>query len=110
MAHALTARLHGDEAAAAAEEHFDRLHVRRELPDEIPELWLRFDGDTIHVPAALSQAFGISSSEGRRLIAQGGVRLDGEPLGEQDLDVPAGRLEGAVLQAGKRRFARIKIS
>jgi tyrosyl-tRNA synthetase len=53
----------------------------------------------------LAEAFGLSTSEARRLIAQGGVKLDGEPV--SDLDLPRERLAGAVLQAGKRRFVRL---
>jgi tyrosyl-tRNA synthetase len=109
MAHALTARLHGEEAAVGAQEHFDRLHVRRELPDDIPELSVSASDGVVHIPAVLSEAFAISSSEGRRLVAQGGVRLHGEPLTDGDLDLPAARLDGAVLQAGKRRFVRVRI-
>lgn len=58
----------------------------------------------------LSDAFGLSRSEGRRLLAQGGVKLDGEPLDESGLDLPAERLDGVVLQVGRRRFRRLRRS
>jgi tyrosyl-tRNA synthetase len=109
LARGIAARLHDDAAAAAAEAHFDRLHVERDLPDEIPEHALASNGEAVHVPALLRDVFGLSGSEGRRLLAQGGVKLDGEPLAGDDLDVPAERLDGAVLQVGKRRFARLRI-
>ena len=73
-------------------------------PEEIPEVALP-DGDPVHVPGLLAATFGMSTSEARRLIAQGGVSLDGEAVAE--LDLPRKRLEHAVLQAGKRRFARL---
>ena len=64
-------------------------------------------GDPVHLPALLVDALGIgSTSEARRLIAQGGVKLDGEPV--LDVDVPRERLAGKVLQAGKRRFVRLQ--
>jgi tyrosyl-tRNA synthetase len=107
LARWIVARSHGDEAAAAAEEHFTRVVRRREAPEEVPDVAL-VDGDPVHLPALLAAAFGLSTSEGRRLIAQGGVRLDGEVVGE--LDLPRARLAGAVLQAGRRRFARLVIS
>jgi tyrosyl-tRNA synthetase len=110
LARALTARLHGDDAAHAAEEHFDRLHVQRDLPDEIPELALAVGDEAVHLPAVLRDAFGISGSEGRRLLAQGGIKLDGESLGGGDLDLAPERLDGAVLQVGKRRFVRLQLS
>jgi tyrosyl-tRNA synthetase len=109
LARGIAARLHGDAAARAAEEHFDRLHVERELPDEIPERAVAANGGAIHLPAVLRDAFGLSTSEGRRLLAQGGVKVDGEPLAAGDLDVPAERLDGAVLQVGKRRFVRLRV-
>ena len=62
-------------------------------------------GDPVHLPAVLAEAFGISTSEARRLIAQGGVRVADEPVGE--LDVARATLAGVVLQAGKRRFVRL---
>ena len=53
-------------------------------------------------------AFGISTSEARRALAQGGVKLDGQPVGDGSLDVPALDVDGKVLQLGKRRFARVR--
>jgi tyrosyl-tRNA synthetase len=109
LARGIAARLHGDDAARTAEEHFDRLHVERELPDEIPEHAVAADGGTVHLPGVLRDAFGISGSEGRRLIAQGGVKVDGGSLTGGDLDVAAERVDGAVLQVGKRRFVRLRV-
>ena len=108
MARALTARYHGDEAAGAAEERFDTLHVRRELPDEIEEFAFNADNGEVHIPALLAEAFGLSRSEGRRLLAQGGVKVDGTELDESRLDMPAEELDGVVLQVGKRRFKRLR--
>jgi len=105
----LVDRYHGEGAGAAAEQQFDQVHVRGELPDEIPTKRVDPSG-TVHLPALLAEQFGLSTSEARRLLAQGGVKLDGEPLGAGDLDVQADRLIGRVLQVGKRRFVRIEDS
>jgi tyrosyl-tRNA synthetase len=104
LARFIVARSHGEEAAREAEDHFTRVVRRHETPEEVPEVPLP-DGDPVHLPAVLGEAFGISTSEGRRLIAQGGVRVEGEVVHE--LDLPRARLEGAVIQAGRRRFARL---
>jgi tyrosyl-tRNA synthetase len=104
LARFIVARSHGEEAAEAAAEHFRRVVQERELPEDIPEQPLPA-GDPIHLPALLADAFSLSTSEARRLIAQGGVKVDGEPVTE--LDLPRERLVGAVLQAGKRRFVRL---
>jgi len=61
--------------------------------------------DPVHLPALLATHFGLSTSEARRLIGQGGIKVDGEVVSE--LDVPRARLSEAVLQAGKRRFVRL---
>lgn len=107
LARILTARFHSEEAAAAAEEQFDRVHKQHEMPEEIEEAPLP-DSDPVHIPALLRDHFGVSASEARRLLAGGGVRLDGTPLAADELDVPAERLEGAILQLGKRRFLRFR--
>jgi tyrosyl-tRNA synthetase len=110
LARALVARFHDEAAAAAAEEHFDRLHVERLPPDEIEDAAFEPVNGSVHLPALMQTLFGLSRSEGRRLLEQGGVRLDGEPLGAGEQDLPAERLDGAVLQVGKRRFRRLRSS
>ena len=106
LARILVAQFNGEEAAAAAEEHFDRLFKQRELPEDVPEFPLP-DSDPVHLPAVLREAFGVSGAEARRLLAGGGVRVNGEQLGGDELDIPAERLEGATVQLGKRRFVRL---
>jgi tyrosyl-tRNA synthetase len=108
LARALVARFHDEAAALAAEEQFDRVHIERRAPEEIEEGAFEPANGSVHVPALIEALFGLSRSEARRLLAQGGVRLDGDPLGAEDQDLPAERLEGAVLQVGKRRFRRLR--
>jgi tyrosyl-tRNA synthetase len=108
LALALTERYHGEEAARAARERFDTLHVRRELPDDIEEFAFPSEDGLVHIPALLAQAFDLSRSEARRLLAQGGVKLDGAELDEHRLDIPTAELDGVVLQVGKRRFKRLR--
>jgi tyrosyl-tRNA synthetase len=110
LARALAERFYDADAAQAAEESFDRLHIRHELPDDVPVVPWRLNGSaTVHLPALLAQAFSVSTSEARRGLAQGAVRVDGEPMPGDVLDVPADELDGRVLQLGKRRFARVEI-
>jgi len=104
LARLIVARSHGEDAAHAAEEHFTRVVRDGQAPEDVPDFPLP-EGDLIHLPALLAGAFGLSTSEARRLIAQSGVKLDGAAVTE--LDVPRERLAGAVLQAGKRRFVRL---
>jgi tyrosyl-tRNA synthetase len=104
LGRAIVERYHGADAAQAAEAHFDRVFVQRQAPAEVPERAI--DGDPVHVPAVLADAFGMSRSEARRLIQQGGVRVDEEVVREADM--PAELLDGRVLRAGKRRFVRLR--
>jgi len=104
LARRIVRRSHGDDAARAAEEHFTRVVREGGAPAEVPEAALPA-GDPVHLPALLAAVFGLSTSEARRLIAQGGVKVDGAVVTE--LDVPRARLEGALVQTGKRRFARL---
>jgi tyrosyl-tRNA synthetase len=106
LARAIVELYHGPEAAHAAEEHFTRVVRHGEAPDEVPDVPLP-EEDPVHLPAVLSSAFGISTSEARRLIAQGGVRVNGDVPAE--LDIPRATLEGALVQAGKRRYARLTV-
>jgi tyrosyl-tRNA synthetase len=105
LARFIVGRAHGEDAARAAEEHFTRVVREGQAPDEVVEVELP-RADPVHLPRLLVDSLGIgSASEARRLIGQGAVRLDGEVVTE--LDVPREQLEGRLLQAGKRRFARL---
>jgi tyrosyl-tRNA synthetase len=104
LARFIVGRSHGEVAAEAAEAHFTRVVREGGAPDEVPEQVLPAD-DPVHLPAVISTAFGLSTSDARRMIAQGGVKLDGVPV--DALDVPRSELVGRVLQAGKRRFTRL---
>jgi tyrosyl-tRNA synthetase len=111
LARRIVEQFHDPDAAQAAEARFDTVHVAREVPDDVPELSLA-DADGIndgevHLPALIAGAFEMSTSEARRLLAQGGVKLDGETIEGDRLDVPLEQVSGRVLQVGKRRFARL---
>jgi tyrosyl-tRNA synthetase len=112
LARGIVERFNDAEAAQAAEQHFNRLFVERGTPDDVEELELApYTGDNggaVHLPALMAGAFEISSSEARRLIRQGGAKLDGEPIPSDTLNLAASELEGRVLQAGKRRFRRLR--
>jgi tyrosyl-tRNA synthetase len=104
LARGIVERYYGADAAERAEAHFTRVVREQRPPEEPPEFPLA-NGDPVHLPALLVDAFQLgSTSEARRLIAQGAVQIDGEVVHE--LDVPRSRLDGAVVRAGKRRFAR----
>jgi tyrosyl-tRNA synthetase len=104
LARGIVGLYHGEDAARAAEEHFTRVVREGRAPDEVPEHALP-KGDQLHLPAVLADAFGVSTSEARRLIAQGGVKIDGRQV--EELDLPRSALSGALVQAGKRRFVRL---
>ena len=109
LARALVARFHGENATAAAEEHFDRVFVRHEAPDDIPDVRASPRDGLVHLPALLADAFGVSRSDARRQLDQGGVKVDGEHLTPGEVDVAPGRVDGRVLQLGRRRFARVRV-
>jgi tyrosyl-tRNA synthetase len=106
LARFIVERSHGAEAAARAEGHFTRV-VREGKPPDDDDVEKRPlpPGDPIHLPALLHDAgLTSSTSEARRLIGQGAVRIEGEVV--EELNVPRTRLEGALVQVGKRRFMR----
>jgi len=105
LARELVARFHSQQDALQAEEDFIQQFKQKEIPDDIP--LVRMQGDApVWICRLLTDAGLVKSNgEGRRLIQQGGVKLDGEKLDNADLEVqPSGEL---VVQAGKRRFAKI---
>jgi tyrosyl-tRNA synthetase len=106
LARFIVRRSHGEDAAKKAEDHFTRVVREGSAPDDVPEAELPDDG-TVHLPALLVEHLDIgSTSEARRMIAQGGVKVNGEVV--KDLDLPRDALDGALVQAGKRRFKRFR--
>jgi tyrosyl-tRNA synthetase len=107
LARFIVTRAHGREAAERAEAHFTRV-VREGLPTEqdIEEVRLADADDPFQLPSFLAFQLGESSSHWRRVIDQGGVRLDGKPVTSYEL--PWADVNGALLQAGKRRFLRLR--
>lgn len=112
LARFIVARFHDEQSAAEAEAHFDRLFRERAAPDEITQVSLEVadlnSSGRIYLPQFLVTHLGVpSSSEARRLLSQGGVKVDGEPLQTDTLEYEPERLKGCVVQVGKRRFVRV---
>jgi tyrosyl-tRNA synthetase len=109
LARELVGWLHSPQQALEAEREFDRVHVEHRAPEQVDEALVRVGEDgTVHVPEAMAEAFGVSRSEARRLIDQGGVTLGESVLAKGEHDVAAERADGRVLRVGKRRFRRLR--
>jgi tyrosyl-tRNA synthetase len=108
LARRVTGRWHGEEGARAGEEHFTRVVRRHEAPEDMPEVRVEPAEGVVYLPAVLQEHLGQSGGHWRRVIDQGGVKLNGEPLAAYDLD--AARVDGAVVQAGKRQFLRLVLA
>ena len=109
LAREIVERYHGPEAARAAEAHFEQVHARRELPDEIEERTIARDSgiDSVLLAKAMAQlGLATSGSDARRLIAQGGVTVDGERAGDPNAKLGPGTY---LLKIGKRKFARLTV-
>jgi tyrosyl-tRNA synthetase len=107
LARDLVAWLYSDEDAAAAAQHFERVFVAHEAPEEIEDASFVAEDGNVHLPGVIAAAFGVSSSEARRLIDQGGVTLGEASVGPGEYSVPSARADGQVLKVGKRRFRRL---
>jgi tyrosyl-tRNA synthetase len=108
LARELVEWLHSPEDAAAAERHFDRVFVEGEEPESIEDATFEMNGGVVHLPGLMADEFGISRSQARRLIDEGGVTLGDTQLLAGEHDVPGERAEGQVLRVGKRRFRRLR--
>ncbi|MDH5298234.1 MAG: tyrosine--tRNA ligase [Desulfobulbaceae bacterium] len=107
LARELTTRFHGQEAAIRAEENFERVFSLHELPEDMPEIELPAAGDGIWLPKLLADAGLVGSNgEGKRMIKQNAVTVDGDKITDEGYTVPA---SGEVLiKVGKRRFCRVR--
>ena len=109
LARELVARFHDQADAAKAQENFIARFQKGQLPEDMPERTLQSTGGSVAISVALKEAdLTKTTSEARRMLLQGAVRLDGERVTDVDLALPAGASH--VVQVGKRRFARIIIS
>ncbi|MCI5221306.1 MAG: tyrosine--tRNA ligase, partial [Candidatus Electrothrix sp. AR4] len=102
-------RFHDKDAADTAERNFDQVFKRHELPDEIPEKTIVVENETIWLPKLLLEAELVqSTSEGRRMIKQNAVSVNGEKNVDIDAEI---RAKGEVLlKLGKRRFCKVLFS
>jgi tyrosyl-tRNA synthetase len=102
LAHEIVSIFYGDDEAGSAEQAFIRLFQEKEMPEQMPEFVLTVGSTVINV--MIESGLATSKSEAKRLIDQNGVRLDGEVLERGDIIFP----HPGILQAGKRRFVRVK--
>jgi tyrosyl-tRNA synthetase len=102
-------RFHGRAAAVGAREEFIARFQQGEMPEDMPEKTLETGGDGIGIAAALSRCgLTASNSEAFRLIQQGGVRIDGEPVSDRGLQLRPGF--SGILQVGKRKFCKASVT
>jgi tyrosyl-tRNA synthetase len=107
VARAVVALYHGEPAATAAEERFDSVFKRHEVPEDAPEHVLP-ETDPVHLPAVLVAAgLAPSTSAARRDIDAGAVRVDGVAVAARQYDRPRSEVAGRVLANGKRRAVRL---
>ncbi len=116
LARLVAGTYHGEAAAREAEEQFDALFKRHEVPEEMPELELSLSNPTLRGEAGrgvwaagLFVAAGLagSNSEAIRLVEQGALTIDGERVADRSAYVPVGAGQAVVLKRGKRQFARV---
>jgi tyrosyl-tRNA synthetase len=111
LAAEIVSRYHGADQARAAAERFDRVHREHEIPERVPEASVPGDAvkdGRVWLPRLLAATgLATSNADGRRLIEQGGVRIDGEAFTDPDAEFAPADLTGRVLQVGRRRFLRL---
>jgi len=106
LAWELTRMYHGPEAADAARSHFEQTVIKKEIPDDMPEIRLA-DGSYSLVGLIRDHGLAPSGGEARRLVQQGGVSVDGETVVDPSFELAVNGGTSVVLKVGKRRFARI---
>lgn len=111
LARNIVSLYHSEDAAIAAEEHFDRLFKEHAAPEDIPlfagELVTNDEG-LVYLAGLLAESqLAASAGEARRLIDGGGVKLNGDPVAPKTYNIDPAKLAGATLQVGKRKFIRL---
>jgi tyrosyl-tRNA synthetase len=108
LARELVAWLHSEADAQAAERHFERVFVERGVPEEIEDAPFDCVDGVLHLPGLIASELGMSRSEARRVIDQGGVTLGERQLGAGEHDVPCAEADASILRVGRRRFRRLR--
>ena len=108
LARSLVRTFHGEDAVADAEKTFDAV-VRREVPEDVPEVEVGEDESVWIVELITRAGFAATNGEARRFVRGGAVRLGGDVVQDEKVSIPAAELDGAVLQVGKRRYARVVV-
>ncbi len=107
LARTLVALYHDEAAASAAEEEFDRVFIKKDLPDDIPEQSIALENGSIGIMRLLAETKLVASNgEARRMIEQGGVTIDGERISDYNAEISIA--ESIIVKVGKRRFLRVK--
>ncbi|MCP4429862.1 MAG: tyrosine--tRNA ligase [Gammaproteobacteria bacterium] len=108
LAKEIITRFHSAAAASKAQDDFIARFAKGAMPDEMPEVTLKLEDESIGLATMLKQASLTSStSESFRMVKQGAVKLDGEKVSDKGLNLKKGRV--IVAQVGKRKFARITL-
>ncbi len=107
LARKLVAKFHDEAAAAQASEEFKRIFSQNQLPDDVPEVALAGEKSGI-VDLLVNAKLAPSRGEARRLIEQGGVKIDDEKVSDIHAEIPL--KTGMIIRAGKRKFAKIVLS
>ena len=105
LARFIVNRAHGADGVKRGEDYFTRVVREGGAPEEAEIPVASVDGGDVYLPQLLSDQFGQSNSHWRRVIEQGGVKIDGQPV--REIELPAERLQGTLIQAGKRQFVRV---
>src|SRR6184192_2571995 len=105
LARFIVNRAHGADGVKRGEDYFTRVVREGGAPDEAEIPVASVDGGDVYLPQLLSEQFGQSNSHWRRVIEQGGVKIDGQPV--REIALPVERLQGTLIQAGKRQFVRV---
>jgi tyrosyl-tRNA synthetase len=107
LARTIVALYHDEDAARAAEEEFDRIFVKGDLPDEVPEYPISLDKSSVSIIRLLTETKLVASNgEARRMIEQGGVTVDGQRISDYNTEVRI--TESVIVKVGKRRFLKVK--
>lgn len=107
LARTLVALYYDEDAARSAEEEFDRIFVKKDLPDEVPEYSISLGNGRISIMQLLAETKLVASNgEARRMIEQGGVSVDGQRISDYNAEIRI--TESIIVKVGKRRFLRVK--